>query len=92
MAKIHCDLTFENEKVTYAKIIENQAKELVKSLLNNTEYSGFLFKTGKKFQENLLIFVILSYFPINTFQKRIKMCLNSIKKKIKIKYVCFKMM
>lgn len=49
MAKIHCDLTFKNEKVTYAKIIENQAKELVKSLLNNTEYSGFLFKTGKKF-------------------------------------------
>ena len=38
MAKIHCDLTYENEKVTYAKIIENQAKELVKSLLNNTEF------------------------------------------------------
>ena len=47
MAKIHCDLTFENEKVTYAKIIENQTKDLVKSLLNNTEYNGFLFKTGK---------------------------------------------
>lgn len=41
MAKIHSDLTFENEKVTYAKIIENQTKKLVKSLLNNTEYSGF---------------------------------------------------
>lgn len=41
MAKIHNDLTFENEKVTYAKIIENQTKKLVKSLLNNTEYSGF---------------------------------------------------
>ena len=41
MAKIHSDLPFENEKVTYAKIIENQTKKLVKSLLNNTEYSGF---------------------------------------------------
>lgn len=41
MAKIHSDLTFENEKVTYAKIIENQTKKLVKSLLNNTEYNGF---------------------------------------------------
>lgn len=41
MAKIHNDLTFENEKVIYAKIIENQTKKLVKSLLNNTEYSGF---------------------------------------------------
>lgn len=41
MAKIYSDLTFENEKVTYAKIIENQTKKLVKSLLNNTEYNGF---------------------------------------------------
>ena len=41
MAKIHSDLTFENEKVTYANIIENQTKKLVKSLLNNNDYTGF---------------------------------------------------
>ena len=29
MAKIHSDLTFENEKVTYAKIIENQTKKSI---------------------------------------------------------------
>lgn len=41
MVKIHSDLTFENEKVTYANIIENQTKKLVKSLLNNNDYTGF---------------------------------------------------
>lgn len=54
MAKIHCDLTFENEKVTYAKIIENQTKELVKSLLIIRNIMGFYLKLVNNFRKTYL--------------------------------------
>ena len=41
MAKIHSELTFDDKKVSYANIIENQVKNLAKSLLNNENYVGF---------------------------------------------------
>lgn len=41
MAKIHSELTFDNEKVSYAKIIERQVNNLVKTLVNDEKYIGF---------------------------------------------------
>ena len=41
MAKIRSELTFDNEKVSYAKIIERQVNNLVKTLVNDEKYIGF---------------------------------------------------
>ena len=41
MVKIHSELTFDDEKVSYAKIIEKQVIKLVKALANNKNYTGF---------------------------------------------------
>ena len=41
MVKIRSELTFDNEKVSYAKIIERQVNNLVKTLVNDEKYIGF---------------------------------------------------
>lgn len=44
MKKLHTEITYNNQQITYIQIIEKQIQQLKNTITNNTKYKGFYLR------------------------------------------------